>query len=478
MSDHLSKTLMIGLLIFSMQLEASKQIALTFDDAPRPATSLTSQQRTELLLKSLKNSGVEQAMFFITTKYVNPDTQSILNQYSEAGHLIGNHSDQHTWLHKTDIEVYQQDLLKAHEQIKSYKTFQPLFRFPYLDEGRDAAKSRVMIDFLKAQDYKNGYVTVDNYDWYLDKLYQDALKAGKPVDMQHLKKLYVDVLTQAITFSDNIALKYLGRSPKHVLLLHDNDLAALFIGDLVAQLRAQGWEIISPLEAYKDPIATQEPKTLFKGQGRVAALARDAGAEPKDLVHVAEDEDQLYEMFIAYEVADIKNPRIPNWFMQEMKSQVGIWQTSNAEHQSAAEPFSDYLIEWSWGVGKTNLEGRLFGLKDGQETGNFWTFKQYWDATKNQARLLQFGYGGMVGDGHIQPYANNQIETIQTFSSPKTDTFIERHLNTYSDEGLTTASFQQDEEGNWQAKRSYLWQKIPENDQKNESQSEVPKPDQ
>ncbi len=288
------------LLVMACQVQAIKQIALTFDDAPRPSSSLSSQQRTDLLLQSLKSSGVEQAMFFVTSKHLNPTTEPILNQYAEAGHLIGNHSDQHTWLYKTDLETYQQDLLKAHEQIKPYANFQPLFRFPYLDEGRDAAKSQGMIDFLQAQGYQNGYVTVGNYDWYLDQLYQDALKSKLPVNLSQLKKLYVDVLWQAIEFSDELALKYLGRSPKHVLLLHDNDLAALFIDDLVAHLKAQGWEIISPLEAYQDPIATKEPKTLFKGQGRVVALARDQGAKRKDLVHVAEDEERLKRLFNQY----------------------------------------------------------------------------------------------------------------------------------------------------------------------------------
>ncbi|MGJ8664634.1 MAG: polysaccharide deacetylase family protein [Marinicella sp.] len=447
------------LLIFSTQLEANKQIALTFDDAPRPSSAFSSEKRTEMLLKALVQHGVDEVMFFVTTKHVNPETKGILDQYVSAGHLLANHSDQHLWFNKTDVEAYQQDMLKAHEVIKSYQTFQPFFRFPFLDEGRTQEKNQAMAEFFKKQGYANGYVTVDNYDWYLDRLYQLALKAGKPVDMEQLKNLYVDVLMEAITFSDDVAVKYLGRSPKHVLLLHDNDLAAMFIGDLIVELRKQDWEIISPLDAYQDPIAQQEPKTTFRGQGRVAALARDAGAQPKDLVHVAEDEDQLYELFTSYQVADIQNPQIPYWFRKEMQSQVGLWKASNAEYQSDSEPFSDYLIEWTWGIGKTHLNGQLYGLKEGEKTGNFWTFNQFWDPVKNQARLLQFGYGSKIGDGYIRPVGDQQIETIQTFSSPKITAYLERHLSTYAENGLRTTSFQQDEHGQWQPGRSYIWVK-------------------
>ncbi len=288
------------LLLFTTEVFGVKQIALTFDDAPRPDSTLRTAQRTEDLLTALHDSGVDQVMFFITTKHLNRMTQPVLKQYATAGHLIANHSDQHLWLHKTDILDYQKDFMRAHELIQNRTNFHRFFRYPYLDEGREAGKSQAMVDFLQQQKYSNGYVTVDNYDWYLDSLYQDAVKSGQQLNLKLLKQLYVDVLWQAIEFSDDIAMKYLGYSPKHVLLLHDNDLAAMFIDDLVSHIKQQGWEVISPLDAYTDPIATREPLTLFKGQGRVAALARDAGAIPRELVHVAEDEAQLKQLFDDY----------------------------------------------------------------------------------------------------------------------------------------------------------------------------------
>ena len=75
----------------------------------------------------------------------------------------------------------------------------------------------------------------------------------------------------------SVAVKKLGRSPRHVLLLHENDLAALYLGDLVKKLRKTGWKIISPERAFQDPIASVEPDTLVLGQGRVIALATAKG---------------------------------------------------------------------------------------------------------------------------------------------------------------------------------------------------------
>ncbi len=93
-----------------------------------------------------------------------------------------------------------------------------------------------------------------------------------------------------------MALAALGRSPKHVLLLHENDLAALFVDSLIEFLRAKGWKIISPAEAYRDPIATMIPNVLLNNQGRVAALAKASGYTGK-FSQDSEDERFLEKLF-------------------------------------------------------------------------------------------------------------------------------------------------------------------------------------
>jgi peptidoglycan-N-acetylglucosamine deacetylase len=77
------------------------------------------------------------------------------------------------------------------------------------------------------------------------------------------------------------------------LLLHENDLAALFVGDLIQLLKGKGWKIISPEDAYADPIASEIPDVLFNGQGRVGAIAYSKGWKPADLIQQSEDEAYL-----------------------------------------------------------------------------------------------------------------------------------------------------------------------------------------
>ena len=451
-------------------LEAQPTLSFTFDDGSLgDKAGYALEDWNSMILNHLDEAQVKSTFFVRGDDKSGKKGKYLLQSWNDKGHQIANHTLTHPNFDKDDITIehFKQEIAANDSVINGYSNYVKLFRFPYLDEGRDEDKSQGMIDFLKKQGYKNGYVTVDNYDWYLDSLYQQAVKANLEIDMEKLKALYVDVLYEAITFSDGIAMKYLKRSPKHVLLLHDNDLAAYFIDDLVLRLKANGWEIISPLEAFEDPIAKQEPKTLFKGQGRVAALARDAGAKRKDLVHAAEDESKLKQMFEDYQVVSEKSAEMPAWFLQEMESQVGVRKASNAKYQSENEPFSDYVIEWTWGIGKDKVNGRMYGIKDDQPTYDFWEFKMYWDADRKQARLIQWGNGGMLADGfirqagedHVSGQEAGQTESIQTLSSPHMASRLERHLNTPTAEGLITTSYSKDEQGEWQAQRSYLWVK-------------------
>jgi peptidoglycan/xylan/chitin deacetylase (PgdA/CDA1 family) len=280
-----------------------RSISLTFDDATlSDGPILAGTERTERLIDTLAKAGVSEAMFFLTTgnvARVGDSGPGRIAAYATAGHALGNHSHSHLWYWQTPTDDYIADLDLAIENLQRYDNVKPYYRFPFLDEGRSLEKRDAFREALKARGLHNGYVTVDTYDWYLDRLVQEALAAGIEFDIDDLRALYVDVIVSSTEFYDAMAQKTLGRSPHHVLLLHENDLAAMFAGDLVAALRKRGFRIIPATEAFRDSIAAREPDTLYLGQGRVAALAHEAGWNPADLVSPTEDEDYLRRRFEA-----------------------------------------------------------------------------------------------------------------------------------------------------------------------------------
>jgi peptidoglycan/xylan/chitin deacetylase (PgdA/CDA1 family) len=291
------KTGFIILFIFLNAINA-QQIAITFDDAPKSDGKLYKGiERTGILMNKLKRLNISEAAFFCNTAGRDLSDLSRLKMYADAGHIIANHSHSHYSLNSMPAKEFYRDILRADSTLLQYGTFQKWFRFPFLHEGNSNARRDSIRNLLKTDGYINGYVTIGNYDWYIDNLLKNALSSNQNVDYDKLADLYIKHIWESILFYDAIARKALNRSPRHVLLLHENDCAALFIDKLVEHIRSNGWEIISPAEAFKDSIADYHPETLFNNQGRVAAIAAEKGFIKRELIQESEDEDYLDELF-------------------------------------------------------------------------------------------------------------------------------------------------------------------------------------
>ena len=264
---------------------SEKRIALTYDDAPMgQGVVFTGIERTQRLIAQLKSADTGPVAFFVTTRGLDEsEGHARIKAYASAGHLIANHSHAHIGASTISAAAYMADIDKAEMKLQDFDNRRAWFRFPFLDEGgygteKESSERRdTLRDELENRKLMSGYVTVDTYDWYLDGLWRDAVKSEALIDQEALSQLYTEMVLEAANHYDRLALETLGRRPAQVLLLHENDLAAKFTADMVSALREDGWQIISPDEAFDDPIATQLPKTRSSGRGRIAALAVDKG---------------------------------------------------------------------------------------------------------------------------------------------------------------------------------------------------------
>lgn len=262
---------------------ADKRIAITFDDVPRGTGAFfTPEERTRRLIEGLSKAGVAQAAFFVTTGNLDQPAgaggQERIDRYVAAGHVIANHSHGHRYLKESTAADYLADIDRAEAWLKDRSGRRAWFRFPFLDEGgSDKAKRDAVRAGLKARGLSNGYVTVDASDWNMESLTADARKAGKRIDMDALRDLYVESHIEAAEFYDELARRALGRSPAHVLLLHETDLAAHYIDDLVQAFRNKGWRILTADEAFADPIASAAPDVPAAQGTLTEALAWEKG---------------------------------------------------------------------------------------------------------------------------------------------------------------------------------------------------------
>ncbi len=295
---ELSRLVVCTLSLLIAPILAAREIALTFDDAPTPDSALmTGQERTKRLIDALVAAKVPDTLFFVKADYINSDTQKRLEHYAAAGFHLANHSYSHKSASELGTLDYPSDVYKAHLLLKPLKNFLPYHRFPYLHYGKDVAAITSLQQSLTELGYKDGYVTIDNFDWYISSLLTKAAEEKKTINYDRARKFYVEMLYESIEFYDEIAKKSLGRSPQHVMLLHENDAAVLFVGDLIAHLRSKGWKIISPQQAYQDPIARNFPNVAFHKQGRVAAIANSKGIPESELRHASENTEYIDKAF-------------------------------------------------------------------------------------------------------------------------------------------------------------------------------------
>lgn len=236
----------------------AKRIALSFDDVPRgPGAFYDPIQRTGILINALRQAGVNQAAFFVNPRRVGPHTggDARVMAYVQAGHVIADHSFSHHDASTLSVEDFLTDVDKAEAWLRGRQGYRPWFRFPGLDQGgHNMDKHRALLAGLQARGLLVAAVTVDGSDWNIDRLAADAHKHGEPIDEAALRDLYVETMVQAADFSDAVMRKAVGRSPAHMLLLHETDLAARYLPAMVAALRKDGWEIIDADTAYADPI--------------------------------------------------------------------------------------------------------------------------------------------------------------------------------------------------------------------------------
>ncbi|MEW4449061.1 polysaccharide deacetylase family protein [Qipengyuania sp. JC766] len=265
---------------------AEKRVALTFDDIPRQQGAFfTPQERSEKIIAALKDAGVEQAAFFINPgALAEPGKdygEAHVDAYVAAGHVIANHSYSHGHLSRTTAEAYLADIDRAEAWLAGRAGYRPWFRFPYLDEGADdKAKRDAVRAGLKERGLSNGYVTADGSDWHLEQLTVLAKRQGLPMDEKQLRRLYVASQMSGLAYHDQLARDTLGRSPAHVMLMHETDLAALYLPDLIAEMRKQGWTIIPVDEAYRDPISTAQPDVPYAWGTLTGSMAWEKDVPP------------------------------------------------------------------------------------------------------------------------------------------------------------------------------------------------------
>lgn len=309
----MKKLYLIALLLVMQTLLLAQDkptFSITIDDPHvNDAVPMSWQEKDDSLLSTLDKYGLKAALFVCGMRIDSPQGKELLDKWNNRGHLICNHSYSHKYYHsnKLTVDDFRYDFLRCDSIINTYSNYTKLFRYPYLKEGNTIEKRDGFRVFLDSLGYRNGYVTIDASDWYIDGRMSDTLKADRSFDTTPFLQYYLEHIYNRAMYYDSLGLALTGRHIKHTLLLHHNLINAMFLGELIKMFKAKGWELSDAVTAFNDEVFTLKPDVLPAGESLVWEMAKQSGRFESTLRYPGEDGE--------YEEEGLNN-KLKNYFQK------------------------------------------------------------------------------------------------------------------------------------------------------------------
>jgi len=270
-------------------------VAITMDDLNWHA--IPAEMRHEVdhkILAALERHKVRAALFVIGAHGDTPVGRPIVREWSERGHMIGNHTWSHHLYNEAEKpEQFGDELAKCNAFVRQFPGFRPYFRFPALKEGATRERRDWMRAFLKAHGYKNGAVTIDASDWYYDQRLRQCIQARPNFDVNRFREPYLAHLWDRASYYDRLAREVTGRAISHTILVHYNLLNCYFLSDALDMFQMRGWQLMDAEHAFQDEVFARQPDTVPAGESLVWALAKETGRYDSKLRYPGEDD--VYE---------------------------------------------------------------------------------------------------------------------------------------------------------------------------------------
>ena len=242
-----------------------KRVAITMDDFNLPSDPARARERDARIRSHLP----VRAAGFVSGKYEESAAfDEVLGGWATDGHILANHTYSHMWSSRHDTDTITADIARNHRLLVDRDGFQPYFRFPFLDYGRDRVQRLEYRAFLNGAGYRVAPVTIDTFDWNVT----DRLAEG---NRTRVRNYWLGAVMEEAEYAHALAVALGYLSMPHQMLVHHNALNALYLGDLVERMRAEGWEIVDAKTAL-DWAPYQDTPPEVEGWGNWLELRKRA----------------------------------------------------------------------------------------------------------------------------------------------------------------------------------------------------------
>lgn len=283
-------------------LAQTRSVALTFDDLPFVGDGASvardaqaARAANHKILAALVRHRVPATGFVIqsSVEKLGPAAGAqILQSWVDAGKDLGNHTYSHPNFDELTTAEFEDQV------VRGEATFAPLmkaagrpvqfFRFPFNHTGDTQEKHDALAGFLAARGYRLAPCTMENSDWVFAARYQKLLAQRDAAGAARLRREYLRFAALQIDYLARLNQQVLGYEPPEIMLLHDNQLNADVIEQLLSLFEQRRYKWVSLDQAEQDPVY-REPDALVTPYGpmwgyrwaRLRHVKVDGSAEPE-----------------------------------------------------------------------------------------------------------------------------------------------------------------------------------------------------
>lgn len=248
----------VGALFSSVCFAEDKEVAITIDDLPLVASQMNtpnnqkrSIDRFTKMVEVLQKYKVP-ATGFVIAGAIEKGQWAFLEQFRNAGLMLGNHTYSHYNLNQMSAEKYIADVERADKILAPVLSEPKYFRYPYLAEGNKNTKKKVY-DYLAEHHYTIAPVTIDSKDFNFNEMVYKVPFRSREAYIMKLKPRYLAYIWKQTQLAEK---RSKGQNTKQILLIHANLLNSYLLGDILEMYQKNGYKFISLTDALKNPAPT------------------------------------------------------------------------------------------------------------------------------------------------------------------------------------------------------------------------------
>jgi peptidoglycan/xylan/chitin deacetylase (PgdA/CDA1 family) len=235
-----------------------RAVAITIDDLPKGGDGGSPSfdavyAMNERLLRPFKDGGIP-VIGFVNARHEQTlgadGLRRLLDLWLDAGAELGNHTYSHPDVNSVPLADYTSDVAKGEPIVRAAlqargKSLR-YFRHPFLHAGPTKDIKAGLQRFLADAGYRVAPVTLDNSDYVYAALYT------RPEHRDRVRREYLPYTESVVDFFERRSVEVAGREFPQVLLLHDNQLNADVMPELLDMFRRRGYRFVSLDDALAD----------------------------------------------------------------------------------------------------------------------------------------------------------------------------------------------------------------------------------